>query len=370
MSVLLYTCRALTRGLGTQVPRSSTVLRARSLWPLSRVIRAAYSSSSDEHPPMFIGHPVLFKRALRGYATKATAGATKTTSAAKRPRAKKATTSGRAKPRRTAKKATGATTKKKAARKPTKRKTTAAKSKAGGRPKKTSTTTGGRKKRTKTVLTDEQKTKAKIRALKKLMLVEPKRLPYTVFIQVQTELARAAHGLQAKEASQRYKSLTPAELEHYNHIVNQNVVANDAAYKTWVESHTPDAIRVANNARRALNNLQANQKPGSPRSRKFPPIKDQRQPKRTTTQYTLFFTDRHRSGDFRHMPIPEAAKLIGREWRELSANDKEKYVQRAKADRSRYVQEYKTVFNRDSPMERQDNRRKAAASTTTTATRT
>ena len=150
-----------------------------------------------------VGDTSLFKRTLRAYATNTTDTKTPTTKTA---RAKRATTSGRGRASTTTKK-TGRTTKKRAGRKPTKRKTTTAASERAGRPKKT------KREKKKKPLTDEQKTKDKIRQLKKAALVEPKQLPRTVFMVIATEIAREKHALPGKEASQRYKSLTPEELE-------------------------------------------------------------------------------------------------------------------------------------------------------------
>lgn len=98
------------------------------------------------------------------------------------------------------------------------------------------------------------------------------------------------------------------------------MAANDAAYKRWVESHSVDEIRQANDARRQLHRLL---KTGSHGYKRYVLIKDQRQPKRTRGPYNLFCTDRIKSGDFKHMPMADSAPLIAREWRELRRDEKE-----------------------------------------------
>lgn len=110
-------------------------------------------------------------------------------------------------------------------------------------------------------------------------------------------------------------------VQHYNHLSNQNMAANKAAYAQWVKSYTPDEIRIANNSRRALMKLDSKQR-GS-RSRKIPQIHDDRQVRRPRTSYLAFFQERYATGDFKGLKITEAAKLGGREWRALSATEQQ-----------------------------------------------
>ncbi|KAI9800095.1 MAG: hypothetical protein M1825_004277 [Sarcosagium campestre] len=199
----------------------------------------------------------------------------------------------------------------------------------------------------KKVLTEKQKAlaatvkqRSELKALKDTALTAPKRLPSTAFTVLVAELSRSASGLQGAAASARYKSLSPDELEHYNHLANQNKASNSLAYKKWVESHTPTQIYLANNARKTLKRRTAH--PGQ-----YAPIKDDRQPKRPANAYARFFQDRFSSGDYRGMTVPEAAKLLGGEWKALSSSEKQPFVDQAAKDMTRFEVESKSVLNRE-----------------------
>jgi hypothetical protein len=120
-------------------------------------------------------------------------------------------------------------------------------------------------------------------------------------------------------------SLTPAQ--HYNHLANQNKATNEAAYKAWVLSHTPEQIRLANNARRALRKLYTKRKEdGFKTKAKTPagtePLKDERIPKHAPSSSALFVKARLASGDMAGIASTESLKLIGAEWKALSASEK------------------------------------------------
>ena len=101
-------------------------------------------------------------------------------------------------------------------------------------------------------------------------------------------------------------------LQHNNHIANENKAKNQANYRKWVESYTPIQIRQANNARAALSRSTKKQ---------WRPLKDERQVKSYRNAYTFFSTERLGSGDFHGIKIPDAAKLIGREFKALPAHE-------------------------------------------------
>lgn len=110
--------------------------------------------------------------------------------------------------------------------------------------------------------------------------------------------------------------------QHYNHIANENKAANQAAYSEWVASYTPEQIRKANNARRLLKRKTATADGKKSSGRGLTPIKDDRQIKRPNSAYFKFGIERRESGDFKGIPLGEAAKLITKEWNELSAGEK------------------------------------------------
>jgi len=91
-----------------------------------------------------------------------------------------------------------------------------------------------------------------------------------------------------------------------------------AEYKAWVLSHTPQEIHAANLARNQLRRLSTAKKQPANTEK----IVDGRHVKRQLTSYNLFFTERIQSGDFKGIIIADAARLIGQEFKALSAGEK------------------------------------------------
>jgi hypothetical protein len=83
--------------------------------------------------------------------------------------------------------------------------------------------------------------------------------------------------------------------------------------------HTPAEIKAANNARNQLK--QQAKKEG--RKKNFNHIQDERLVKQARSSYAYFLMDRFASGDMRNMKISEVGVLIGREWKALSAAQKQ-----------------------------------------------
>ncbi|CAE7010958.1 hypothetical protein HRS9139_01843 [Pyrenophora teres f. teres] len=192
------------------------------------------------------------------------------------------------------------------------------------------------RKRAKKALTPEEKEKAKIRELRAKALKEPVSqhaiAPFHVYI---SEKLSGSKGTSAEaranvgNAAKAFKNLTPAELEHYNHLANQKMAEKQAEFKAWLHSYTPDEIRIANNARAQLRKkLAGTQKKSVAYTKK---LVDDRVPKQTPTSYLCFFLERHASGDFKNIKAADAAKLIGTEWKSLSAAEKKKYEDQSKA---------------------------------------
>lgn len=114
-------------------------------------------------------------------------------------------------------------------------------------------------------------------------------------------------------------------LQALNHTANENRRKNDIAHKSWVEKHSPLEIKQANLARNQLRRHA--KKVGSKRT--YPHIKDDRLVKAPANQYSLFLKDRYDSGDMKGMTIAEVGKLVGREWKSLSASEKKVSLQHA-----------------------------------------
>lgn len=102
--------------------------------------------------------------------------------------------------------------------------------------------------------------------------------------------------------------------QHYNHVANQNKAANEIAYKQWVESHTPEQIRVANNARAQLRTKDP--------LHTWKSIHDDRFPKRPGHPMMFFAKERYASGDLKGIALGDNARLVAREWAALSPSDK------------------------------------------------
>ncbi|KAL8812396.1 MAG: hypothetical protein Q9223_007304 [Gallowayella weberi] len=175
------------------------------------------------------------------------------------------------------------------------------------------------KKKKKAVVSPEEKERIKIRQLKAKALTIPRKTPSSAFQVLLAEQAkkmkvRPGQGPSpAKESSKLYRSFTPEERE----------------------------IHEANVARRALRSRTS--------ARPWPKLHDERLVTRLQNAYSRFTVQRHRSGDFAGLGIVEASKLIGAEWRALSASDKEPYLQEEQRDSARYHQEVKAVYKRDVP---------------------
>ncbi|KAF1357017.1 hypothetical protein BDV97DRAFT_343277 [Delphinella strobiligena] len=192
----------------------------------------------------------------------------------------------------------------------------------------------------------EKVKKAKIKAQEKAKKAEIKELQATA-LEVPKDVFSSAHTLNAwaifngektKEAfvakdgaansandpqnvmkvnAQAYKDLSPAELEHYNHLAAQRSAEKQQGYDAWLKTYTPDQIRLANIARRRLRSLIPT------KARKYNEIADDRQVKGIRGPYSYFFAHRVLSGDFKNIKATDSSKLIGQEWAALTEGEKQ-----------------------------------------------
>ncbi|KAI9765291.1 MAG: hypothetical protein M1840_007490 [Geoglossum simile] len=185
------------------------------------------------------------------------------------------------------------------------------------------------------------KERAKIRELRNLALKKPKMLPHTAFLVLGTEVdvKGTENADRFLRASTKYKSLTPDERMHYEEIASRNRTANEATYKEWVETHSPEQIRTANRARTALNR----RSPG----RRLRKLKDERVAPRPLPPFLLYLKDRRESGDDKNMGAREYIGQVGKEWRELPELEKRKYVDTAAESRSRYQEVLRSKHKSD-----------------------
>jgi len=182
----------------------------------------------------------------------------------------------------------------------------------------------------------KKKERAYILELKKTALSPPKMLPQTAYLVTCVETSKGKTGLLTKEAAEKYKAMSPEELEKYNHIANQNRAANEEAYKKWVLTYTPDQIRSANNARRILKRRLT--------TGYYPQIKDERQVKPALRAYILFTQERYNSGDLKNMTLPERAALLSKEWRGMTESEKKRFVDEGAAGMAAYYKAKEAVY--------------------------
>ncbi|KAF3043226.1 hypothetical protein E8E12_009383 [Didymella heteroderae] len=224
-------------------------------------------------------------------------------------------------------------------------KTTTAKKVAAKKPKKAKKKAAPKKpaKKRKKVLTDEEKLKAQISQLRKVALKEPvsraKVSAFNVYIAENTKSTKGHTAL--SEFSKSFKDISPAEREKWNQLAAERNEARLAEYNAWVKSHTPEEIRLANNARKLLKRKLAGKNKGGIARTQL--IEDDRQPKRPTSSWTIFFAERQSSSDFQGISIPERSKLIAAEWKSLSASEKQRFEDQGAADRQRYAREAAAV---------------------------
>ncbi|OTA96985.1 hypothetical protein M434DRAFT_392429 [Hypoxylon sp. CO27-5] len=302
---------------------------------IRRLISAPYPTSSYRIVVSRLAATPLgcnrdFIRSLTGGKTKAST----TTKTATKGRAKtttKATAKAKTKPTSTK----GRTKQSTKAKKPT--------SKAAAKSKSKASPTG----RAKKPLSPEKKAVLERRELRKTALyTEPKLLPdtpWTIFVVEQTKGKTGGPDIlrnKMAQIAQDFKTLSSSEQQRLANIAEQNKLKNGAAYKAWVESHTPVEINHAIRARQVLK-----RKFNIPKSA-LKTIHDERLPKLPANSYSLFTKARWASGDFSNTKVGEAAKQIGREWKALTDTERHAYEDLAKAAHDDYEKQVESILHR------------------------
>ncbi|KAF2131780.1 hypothetical protein P153DRAFT_395087 [Dothidotthia symphoricarpi CBS 119687] len=318
---------ALSR-LAADVPATSTHDVPQLARSLQRCLLARNALRLPATRAISRSYKAAVVHARRSYATTTTtARATKPTETVKK--AVKAKVAEKPAPKKKA--ATTTKTRTKAAATPAKK--PAAKKVAAKKPvaKKAAPKKAAPKKRAKRELTPEAKQTLKIRELKKIALKSP--VAQSTLQGRHVFISEALSGSTSvttgiADANAKWSAMKPAEVEHYNHLANEKNAARKAEYETWLASHTTEEIRAANNARSQLRRILPPAKNGNHAHTNK--LHDDRQVKRPVNAYVLFFTDRRSSGDFKSISTTECAKLIGNEWKALTASEKGKYEAQAK----------------------------------------
>ncbi|KAF2496260.1 hypothetical protein BU16DRAFT_538827 [Lophium mytilinum] len=339
--------------LAADVPKTSTHDLARISRVLHRAINARSASSIASIGGLSHAYKLAYALSRRSYAT-AAATAKKPTKTVKKVTVKETVTKKPA-------------AKKTAVKKTAAKKKTATKKKAAPTKKRAAKKAAPKRKPAKRALTEAGKARkelaeqrARHNELKEAALMTlPKKLPISAWMVYVSEIQEKGKGKSPateimKQGGAQFKALTPAEREHYNHLANQNKAANEAAYKEWVLSHTPEQIRLANNARRQLRAQYTKLKNAGnvKSSRVYPkdtgPIKDERRVKRPQNAYMLFNKERRDSGEMKGISVPDSSRLITSEYKALSASEKKKYEDLALAAKKQYAADFAATYGHKS----------------------
>ncbi|KAI4248096.1 MAG: hypothetical protein L6R40_001185 [Gallowayella cf. fulva] len=269
----------------------------------------SYATDAVSRPKAHTGRTTS---APRKKASTAKLTASKAAAAPQDPAAEKTKAKGRPKAK------SKSTSKPKSKSKPrTRAKSTKARKKPAKKPAKAKAKPAKKKK----AVSPEKKNRIEIKELKAKALTPPKRTAVSAFsvllAEKQKELRQAVskEGISvATQCSTIFRSFSPEQREHYNHLANQNKAAYESTYQEWIRSHTPTQIHEANKARKLLRSRTS--------SRSWQKLHDERQVSRLRGGYISFSIQRFRSGDFSGMRVSESSKLIGAEWRGMSESDK------------------------------------------------
>ncbi|PHH63823.1 hypothetical protein CDD81_5480 [Ophiocordyceps australis] len=220
-----------------------------------------------------------------------------------------------------------------------KAKSKATKSKATKKPKapkpKATKTTASPKR-----LTPEQKQKHAILFLQRLALVKemPKNPPksaWNVFISRKitkaSPLASSMAGL-----SSAFASLPDDAKRDLNNEAARNRHAHVEKLKAWVQEYPPEAIYVANLARRRLSRKL---------SKRFAKISDHRLPARPISSFFHYYIKRRGDGiiDSDHAGFGNVSRQVGSEWKSLAPSEKKKYDAMYQEDAERFQREFSTL---------------------------
>ncbi|KAF2667577.1 hypothetical protein BT63DRAFT_456879 [Microthyrium microscopicum] len=210
----------------------------------------------------------------------------------------------------------------------------------------------------KRVLSELQKAKIartkvldEIKTLRAKTLTPPPRKPITIlaiFAQQQKGSKMSIVDMQAK-----FKALTADQREELDKQAQHNKKENELDSANWILQYTPEQIKEANSARKLLRRrvVQAYPKRKAPTTRNilYSKLKDDRQPKRPLSAWTMYLVERRSGEAFASSTTTEALKLIAKEWKEMSVAEKKQHQDLADADKLRYQREFKAAYGYDKP---------------------
>ncbi|KAL2134765.1 hypothetical protein VTI74DRAFT_10921 [Chaetomium olivicolor] len=202
----------------------------------------------------------------------------------------------------------------------------------------------GKTKKVKKEVSEETKTKLKIKELRQKALLREQvgRLPdsaWTVFMtqRVKAELkggtvpARTVLKDMMSRLTSEYKALPAAEVEKLQAKANENKVANEVALRNWIDSYTPLQIRQANQARLLLKRkYNVNSKHQLP---------DDRFPAKACNPYIMFVKSRTHAPDLEGVHYQTKLSMIAKEWKALSDAERKPFEEMAATDKLRHQKE-------------------------------
>ncbi|KAL8413968.1 hypothetical protein RB594_005268 [Gaeumannomyces avenae] len=185
--------------------------------------------------------------------------------------------------------------------------------------------------------TPEEKLASDKRKLAKSTLSVPTQLPSNSWLVYLKQKIQGKHFNVTQETptlSKSFKELPAAEVENLKETARANVELNKAAYKAWVESHTPAEVHAANKARSRLRRVHKVSKSM---------IKDPRLPKRPMTPFFFYIQKGFTPRDPALVKVTDHAKAAASQWNTLGTAERKPFIDMAIADRSRYEVEKKNV---------------------------
>ncbi|KND90136.1 hypothetical protein TOPH_05110, partial [Tolypocladium ophioglossoides CBS 100239] len=209
------------------------------------------------------------------------------------------------------------------------KKTAASKKKAPAKKKAKKTAAAAPKKVKKKVLTPEEKERSELRELKKMALLKgPTLLPdsaWSVYVSENLPSGQGSLMDKIKEVSSSFGGLSESMKDSLRTTAQANQVTNKQTRQQWIESHPPEAIYMANIARRRLGRKLK-------KSRVYL-IHDTRLPKRAGTPYTLFIKARFQgASDGGAASAQDAFRAMSGEWKAMSEADKKPFRDMAEAE--------------------------------------
>lgn len=179
------------------------------------------------------------------------------------------------------------------------------------------------KKPKKKQLTPEQKEKADLSELKKMALLKgPTLLPNTAWSVYVSDNVSAGQGKltdKIKDVAEQFAGLSLSEKERLKSIASTNHTANKDTRQKWIDSYPPEAIYMANIARRRIARK-------LDKSRLYL-IHDDRLPKRAGSPYTLFIKERFSRANSQssNTTAQDTFRAMSEEWRSMSESEKQPF---------------------------------------------